>query len=93
MDQQEDKYPEFLKFSNATNKLKFEPNSKKYAGKTFYFTIVVKETNSDSVSYSFYATVRVNKMNLTEEEGIAGEEVYEQKGKDKDGKTQTNYTI
>lgn len=28
-------------------------------GRTYYFTIVVKEKNSDSVKYSFYATVRV----------------------------------
>ena len=59
MDQQEDKYPEFLYFTNSTNTIKFNPDSKKYAGKTFYFTIVVKEKNSDSVKYSFYATVRV----------------------------------
>ena len=35
------------------------PDSKIYSGRTYYFTIVVKETNSDSVKYQFYATVRV----------------------------------
>jgi|Transcript_42353 hypothetical protein len=59
MEQQEDKYPDFLLFTNSTNTIKFNPDSKKYGGRTYYFTIVVKEKNSDSVKYSFYATVRV----------------------------------
>ena len=73
MEQQEDKYPEFLLFTNATNTIKFNPDSKKYAGRTYYFTIVVKEKNSDSVKYSFYATVRVT-GNSTED----AEEAYDQ---------------
>lgn len=72
-------------FTNATNTLKFNPNSKKYGGRTFYFTIVVKEKNSDSVKYSFYATVRVT-GNSTED----AEEAYDI-GKAK--ATQVNYTI
>lgn len=59
MDAQEDKYPPFLMFENATNTLIFKPASKWVSGRQYYFTIVVKETNSDSVQYSFYCTVRV----------------------------------
>jgi len=59
MDQQENKFPEFLLYNNASNTITLKPDSKVYAGRTYYFTIVVKEKNSDSVKYSFYATVRV----------------------------------
>ena len=47
-------------FNNASNTISLKPDSKVYAGRTYYFTIVVKEKNSDSVMYSFYATVRVD---------------------------------
>jgi hypothetical protein len=59
MDAQEEKYPPFLMFENATNTLSFLPNSKWVSGRQYYFTIVVKERNSDSVKYAFYCTVRV----------------------------------
>lgn len=39
--------------------IKFAPDKDEYAGKTFYYTIVVKEKNSDSNKYAFYCTVRV----------------------------------
>ena len=60
MAQQEDQYPEFLLFNNATNTITFRPDRPIYAGQTYYFTIVVKETNSDSVAYSYYCTVRID---------------------------------
>ena len=59
MDQQEEKYPPFLLFDSDTSTITLKPDSIYYAGHTYYFTIVVKEKNSDSVKYSFYATVRV----------------------------------
>lgn len=85
MEQQEDKYPDFLLFTNATNTIKFNPNSKKYGGRTYYFTIVVKEKNSDSVKYSFYATVRVT--------GNSTEDASEAYDIGKSSKTMVNYTI
>jgi hypothetical protein len=85
MEQQEDKYPEFLLFTNSTNTIKFNPNSKKFGGRTYYFTIVVKEKNSDSVKYSFYATVRVT--------GNSTEEAVEAYDIGKAKTTQVNYTI
>ena len=78
---QEDKYPDFLIYSNETKTIKFEPKDKKYAGQTFYFTIVIKEKNSDSVKFDYYATVRVagipsqgSVTGQTTETGAAGEE-------------------
>lgn len=48
-------------YNNATRTITFKPDSKKYAGKTYYFNIVVKEKNSNSPTnrYAFYSTVRV----------------------------------
>jgi len=59
MEGQEDKYPPFLMFDNATNTLIFKPTSKWVSGRQYYFTIVTKEKNSDTVKYSFYCTVKV----------------------------------
>ena len=60
MDGQEDKFPDFISFDNSTSTIRFAPNSIAQTGRTFYFTLVVKETNSDSVKYSYYCTVRIN---------------------------------
>ena len=78
MEQQRDKFPEFLLFNNNTNTITLKPDSKEYAGETFYFTIVVKETNSDSVKYSFYATVRVPELKDAEGNIIEKESAYDE---------------
>ena len=57
------------------------PNSIFTMGNTYYFTIVVKEKNSDTVLYPYYATVKVNG------EAIDLEEYY------KFNVTVVNYTI
>ena len=36
-----------------------------YAGQTFYFLIVVKETNSDNVKYSYYASIEIEEAAKT----------------------------
>jgi len=53
-------YPPFLWFNNVTNTLVFRPDSEWYNGQKYYFTIVVKEKNSDVVMYPYYCTVEVN---------------------------------
>ena len=60
MEEQEDRYPNFLSYNNDTRKIKFNPDSPCYQDRTYYFTVVVKEKNSDSVKYVWYNTVRVN---------------------------------
>ena len=37
----------------------FRPIDMYAAGQTYYFTIVVKETNSDSVKYVYYCTLKM----------------------------------
>ena len=46
-------------FENATNTITLKPDSQWVQGRTYYYTIIVKETNSDSVKYSFYCTVKI----------------------------------
>ena len=53
-------YPPFLTFNNITSELKFNPDSELYQGYTYYFTIVVKEKNSDSVLYPYYCVVYIS---------------------------------
>lgn len=55
----EDRYPAFLDFDQETRTLTFTPDVYD-GGSTYYFSIVVKEKNSDSVKYPFYATVTVD---------------------------------
>lgn len=58
MENQEDRFPGFLDFNQETRTLTFTPDMYD-GGSTYYFTIVVKEKNSESVKYPFYATVNV----------------------------------
>jgi len=53
-------YPPFLHFENYTNTLVFRPDSDWYQGHNYYFMIVVKEKNSDSVLYPYYCTVKMS---------------------------------
>lgn len=59
MEAQEDKYPPFLNFENDTNTIIMRPDSLDYQGRTYYFTIIVKEEKSDSVKYPYYCTVKL----------------------------------
>jgi hypothetical protein len=60
MDAQEDKYPPFLMYENATQTVILRPNSTQVQGRTYYFAIVVKEKNSDSVKYPYFCTIKVD---------------------------------
>lgn len=57
MEAQEDRYPPFLMFENSTNTIIFRPIDRWSAGQTFYFIIVVKEQNSDTVKFVYYCTL------------------------------------
>lgn len=60
MEAQEDKYPEFLVFANDSNTIIIDPgNDTSYQGFTYYFTIIVKEENSESVKYPYYCTIKI----------------------------------
>jgi len=56
---EDDDWPPFLFFDNMTNTLIFRPDSIWYQSYTYYFQIVVKEKNSDSVLYPYFCDVKV----------------------------------
>jgi hypothetical protein len=58
MDNQE--YPPFVTFNNATNTINFNPNSPTYSGLTYYFEVVLKEVNSDIMMNIAYMTINMN---------------------------------
>ena len=60
MDAQEDKYPPFLMYENATQTVILRPNSTQVQGRTYYFSIVVKEKNSDTIKYPYFCTIKVD---------------------------------
>ena len=55
----EDSYPPFLTYRNATNTLTMSPDTIWFRGRTYYFTVVVKEYQSDTVMTVYTVTVQV----------------------------------
>ena len=76
MDAQEEKYPPFLMFENNTNTITLKPDSQWVQGRTYYFTIIVKERNSDSVKYSFYCTVKITGEAIEKDDTINWTDIY-----------------
>ena len=63
---QEDNYPDFIEFDNSTNVIEFKP-SQEHAGRDFYYKIIVKEQNSESVFYPYYCRITVTGEPIEEE--------------------------
>jgi hypothetical protein len=63
-------YPDFLELNTDSMTLSFYTEDIYQAGYTYYFTLTVKETNSETVSYTYYCTVRVNGTKITRPEPI-----------------------
>jgi hypothetical protein len=59
MEAQEDKFPPFLMYENSTQTITLMPNSSFVQGRTYYFAIITKEKNSDSVTYPYFCTIKV----------------------------------
>lgn len=53
-------FPPFIAFDNFTNTITMYPNSTKYQGRTYYFSVVLKEKNSDFMMNIYYMTVKIN---------------------------------
>lgn len=54
-------YPPFLSFDDYANTITFKPFSDEYQGKTYFFSIIVKEKNSETVKYPYNCTIEVLK--------------------------------
>ena len=48
-------YPPFLLFNNETNTITLKPENEELSDRTFFFSIVAKEKNSDSMMVSYDA--------------------------------------
>lgn len=46
-------------YENSTQEITLYPNSTQVQGQSFYFSIVVKETNSNTVMQPYFCTVKV----------------------------------
>jgi hypothetical protein len=60
MQDQANNYPPFLMYENATNTIILMPNSTQVQGRTYYFSIVVKNQHSDVIQYPYMCTIKVN---------------------------------
>ena len=60
--------PPFLMFDDVAMTLTFRPDSIWYQGQTYYFMIVIKEKNSDTIMYPYYCTVKVAGVRIDPEE-------------------------
>ena len=61
-------FPDFVEFENATKTLKMKPYLNKHQGRTFYFSVVLKESNSDYMLNIYYMTIKVAGEPIDEEE-------------------------
>lgn len=53
-------FPPFVTYTNATQTINMNPNSKLYNGRTYYFSVVLKEKNSDYMMNIYYMTVKMS---------------------------------
>lgn len=50
-------FPPFVTFDNDTNTISMKPNKPNYSGMTYYFSVVLKEQNSDFMMNIYYMTI------------------------------------
>jgi hypothetical protein len=53
-------FPAFINYTNATTTISMNPNNRLYQGRTYYFSVVLKEKNSDSMMNIYYMTIKIN---------------------------------
>jgi hypothetical protein len=63
-------FPPFLYYDNDTTTLAFTPQSIWFTGYTYYFVIVVKEKNSDSVVYPYFCTIKMGGVSVNPEDHL-----------------------
>lgn len=53
-------FPAFINYTNATKTIAMNPNNLLYQGRTYYFSVVLKELNSDFMMNIYYMTIKIN---------------------------------
>jgi hypothetical protein len=53
-------FPTFINYTNATKVINMTPNNLLFQGRTYYFSVVLKEKNSDFMMNIYYMTIKIN---------------------------------
>lgn len=53
-------FPTFVKYQNSTQSIIMNPTSILFNGRTYYFSVVLKEKNSDFMMNTYYMTVKMS---------------------------------
>ncbi len=53
-------FPKFVTYNNKTKTIFMRPNSTEYQGRTYYFSVVLKEKHSDYMLNIYYMTVKMS---------------------------------
>ena len=53
-------FPLFINYTNATQTINMNPNNLLFQGRTYYFSVVLKEKNSDFMMNIYYMTIKIN---------------------------------
>ncbi len=53
-------FPTFINYTNATKVINMTPNNLLFQGRTYYFSVVLKEKNSDFMMNVYYMTIKIN---------------------------------
>ena len=53
-------FPQFINYTNATQTINMNPNNLLFQGRTYYFSVVLKEKNSDFMMNIYYMTIKIN---------------------------------
>lgn len=52
--------PPFVNYTNETMTINMKPDNLLYQGRTYYFSVVLKEKNSDFMQNIYYMTIKIN---------------------------------
>ena len=63
-------FPKFVTYDNATQTINMRPNSTEFQGRTYYFSVVLKEKRSDYMMNIYYMTVKMSGDPVEPEEYI-----------------------
>lgn len=53
-------FPKFVTYTNSTKTISMNPADKKFSGRTYYFSVVLKEKNSDYMMNIYYMTIKMS---------------------------------
>lgn len=64
-------FPKFVTYNNETRAINMRPNTTEYQGRTYYFSVVLKEKKSDYMMNIYYMTIKMSGDPVEPEEYVA----------------------